>query len=172
MIQVTSETEIKAAIKGRLQEEGFCEVTVRPQAERGADVDAVSPDREWRLIGEVKGEPSETILQGDRKGQIESGAVRSNQYRHWLAGALWELIGRMNAPSRTVYAIFLPDSRRYRTLIEGVPLSPIQALKIECVLVNDDGFARFDSRRGQFSELPALRHLGGKAQKHIGRVSA
>jgi len=156
-----NEVRIKALLKKRLEAEGFHEVVVRRQAERGADVDAKFPGYQLRLIGEVKGEPSKTIVRGERAGQLKASSVVSNQYRHWLAEALWELVNRMNEPSGAVFAIFLPDSTAYRRLVSRIPPRPLQALGVQFVFVGDDRLVRFDPQTRQLGELRGLRDLKG-----------
>ena len=95
-----SEDEVKEAVKGHLEAQGF-EVTVAWARTRGADIVATRPG--CRLVLEAKGE---VLLQP--------------QQVNYFLGALGELVQRMDDPD-SAYGLALPDNRQYRGVVSRLP---------------------------------------------------
>lgn len=111
-----SEDEVKAAVRDHLEALGYT-VTVAWGRTRGIDLDARHPV-EPPVIVEAK------------------GAVASDQQQgNYFLGALGELVQRMGDPT-AVYAIALPDNRRYRGLVSRLPALARQRLGLRVYWVS------------------------------------
>lgn len=99
---VISEDEVKLAVHGLLDSEGYV-VEVAWGRTRGIDLDARHPNGH-RYVIEAKGEVA---------------AAGAQQVNYFL-GALGELVQRMDDPGAT-YALALPAHRQYRGLVDRLP---------------------------------------------------
>lgn len=105
---LVSEDEVKAAVCDHLEAAGYT-VTVAWGRVRGIDIEADHASRARQVI-EAKGEVNSDQQQGS----------------YFLQG-LGELIQRMDDPA-AVYALALPDNRRYRGLVTRLPAFARQRL--------------------------------------------
>lgn len=110
-----SEDDVKAAVRDYFEVAGFA-MTVRWGRERGVDIEATHPDgRRWLI---------------EAKGAVASDQQQGN----YFLGALGELIQRMDDPD-AVYALALPDNRRYRGLADRLPRLAKQRLGLAVLWV-------------------------------------
>jgi hypothetical protein len=116
--RLITEDEVKAAVKSRLETDGWI-VKVARGRERGIDIQATRGDE--TLIVEAKGET----------------ANPPQQVNYFLA-ALGELIQRMTIVTAT-YGLALPDNRQYRGLVQRLPELARERLNLAIFYVDGEG---------------------------------
>lgn len=97
-----SEDDVKGAVGDYLRAQGYS-VTVAWGRARGIDIEATHPSENRQVI--------------EAKGAVDSDQQQGN----YFLGALGELLQRMS-DTEAIYALALPDNRRYRGLVRRLPM--------------------------------------------------
>lgn len=105
-----SEDDVKAAVGDYLRARGYS-VTVAWGRARGIDIEAAHPTENRQVI--------------EAKGAVDSDQQQGN----YFLGALGELLQRMSDPE-AIYALALPDNRRYRGLVRRLPVLARERLSL------------------------------------------
>lgn len=113
-----SEDEVKMAVRDYLEGQGYA-VKVAWGRARGIDLHARHPHRPTVVV-EAKGEVASDQQQGS-----------------YFLGALGELVQRMD-DAEAVYALALPDNRRYRGLVNRLPALARQRFDLRVYWVRRD----------------------------------
>lgn len=102
--------------------------------EHGPDIKAAQNGR--KVWVEVKGYPSTTYAQGEKKGQPKP-TKPSLQAKHWFEEALHSCIQRRSKNPKVELIIAFPDFKRYCDLIKEAEWA-FQKLNINVFLVKED----------------------------------
>ncbi len=121
------EDKLKQIIEQKLKEEGFTGINVRYGQEHGSDVEALFPGSRRRLLMEVKGE-TEAMMAKE---------APQAQWIHYVESGIFELLSRMEE-ERAVYALALPDTQKYRSILMKLPLLARRRLKLHTLFVSED----------------------------------
>lgn len=122
-----TEDQVKRAVCDWLEARGWT-VEVRWGRDRGIDIEARRSGERWVI--EAKGEAPTDQMGGN-----------------YFLGALGELLQRMSEEG-TRYAIALPETRRYRGLIDRLPILARRRLGLAVFWVRSGGEVRLEETAG------------------------